>query len=161
MRPLHIQSFVAACTAQTAFFGSECGDINKLVATDIKTLPYPGFPTDMQAQMMAMMVISEGRSKVQETIFENRFMHAAELSRMGANIEVNGRMATIPGNIYQLKGTRVVSTDLRAGAALVLAGLVAEGKTEVTEIYHVERGYEDLVGRLQGLGAHIEKVDVE
>ncbi|MBR5925929.1 MAG: UDP-N-acetylglucosamine 1-carboxyvinyltransferase, partial [Firmicutes bacterium] len=90
-------------------------------------------------------------------VFENRFMHATELSRMGANIEVNGRKAVVPGDIYKLKGTRVTSTDLRAGAALVLAGLVAEGKTEVTDIYHVERGYEDFVDKLQALGAKIER----
>ncbi len=135
------------------------GDLKELNSTDIKTLPYPGFPTDMQSLFMSFLTTVEGESTVIETVFENRFMHAGELSRMGANIEVNGRMAKIPGNIYKLKGTRVVSTDLRAGAALVLAGLVAEGKTEVTEIYHVERGYENLVEKLQALGAKIERVE--
>lgn len=135
------------------------GDLRDLNSTDIKTLPYPGFPTDMQSLFMSFLTTVDGESTVIETVFENRFMHATELSRMGANIEVNGRMAKIPGNIYKLKGTRVVSTDLRAGAALVLAGLVAEGKTEVTEIYHVERGYENLVEKLQSLGAKIERVE--
>ena len=135
------------------------GDLRDLNSTDIKTLPYPGFPTDMQSLFMSFLTTVEGESTVIETVFENRFMHAAELSRMGANIEVNGRMAKIPGNAYKLKGARVVSTDLRAGAALVLAGLVAEGKTEVTEIYHVERGYENLVEKLQALGAKIERVE--
>ena len=137
------------------------GDLRDLNCTDVKTLPYPGFPTDMQSLFMSFLTTVEGESTVIETVFENRFMHATELSRMGANIEVNGRMAKIPGNAYKLKGARVVSTDLRAGAALVLAGLVAEGKTEVTEIYHVERGYENLVEKLQSLGAKIERVDEE
>ena len=135
------------------------GDIRNLVATDIKTLPYPGFPTDMQSLFMSFLTTVEGTSTVIETVFENRFMHAAELSRMGANIEVNGRKATIPGNVYQLKGARVASTDLRGGAALVLAGLVAEGKTEVTDIYHIERGYEDFAYKLQSLGAKITRED--
>ena len=133
------------------------GDLRDLNSTDIKTLPYPGFPTDMQALFMSFLTTVEGESTVIETVFENRFMHATELCRMGANIEVNGRMAKIPGDVYKLKGARVVSTDLRAGAALVLAGLVAEGKTEVTEIYHVERGYEDFVEKLQALGAKITR----
>ncbi len=135
------------------------GDLRNLVATDIKTLPYPGFPTDMQALFMSLLTTVEGESTVIETVFENRFMHATELSRMGANIEVNGRKAVIPGDIYKLKGTRVTSTDLRAGAALVLAGLIAEGKTEVTEIYHVERGYENFTDKLRALGANIERIE--
>jgi UDP-N-acetylglucosamine 1-carboxyvinyltransferase len=137
------------------------GDLRNLNATNIKTLPYPGFPTDMQAIFMSLLTTVEGESTVIETVFENRFMHATELCRMGANIEVDGRKATIPGDIYRLKGTRVISTDLRAGAALVLAGLIAEGTTEVTEIYHIERGYENFVEKLQGLGAKIERVEDE
>ncbi len=137
------------------------GDLRQLTATNIKTLPYPGFPTDMQAIFMSLLTTVEGESTVIETVFENRFMHATELCRMGANIEVDGRKATIPGDIYRLKGTRVISTDLRAGAALVLAGLIAEGTTEVTEIYHIERGYENFVEKLQGLGAKIERVEDE
>ena len=135
------------------------GDLNELVATDIKTLPYPGFPTDMQALFMALLTTVDGTSAVIETVFENRFMHAAELSRMGANIRVEGRTAIVPGNKHQLTGARVISTDLRAGAALVLAGLVAKGKTEVSEIYHIERGYEGFHEKLTALGAKIERID--
>lgn len=133
------------------------GDINKLVATDIKTLPYPGFPTDAQAMFMALLTTVEGTSHVIETVFENRFMHAAELTKMGACIRVDNRTAIIPGNEEELTGASVVSTDLRGGAALVLAGLVAKGKTEITNIHHIERGYESLVEKLKALGAKIEK----
>ena len=135
------------------------GDINKLVATDIKTLPYPGFPTDMQAPFMALLTTVSGASTVIETVFENRFMHAQELSKMGANIRVDGRVANVPGDKCPLEGTQVVSTDLRAGAALVLAGLVAKGTTEVTQIHHVERGYENFVEKMSGLGAKIRLVE--
>ena len=135
------------------------GDLNKLVATDIKTLPYPGFPTDMQALFMALLTTVDGTSAVIETVFENRFMHAAELSRMGANIRVDGRTAIVPGNKHQLVGAQVISTDLRAGAALVLAGLVAKGTTEVSEIYHIERGYEGFHDKLTALGAKIERIE--
>lgn len=135
------------------------GDVRDLVATDIKTLPYPGFPTDMQALFMALLTTVDGTSAVIETVFENRFMHAAELSRMGANIRVEGRTAIVPGNKHQLIGARVISTDLRAGAALVLAGLVAKGRTEVSEIYHIERGYEGFHDKLSMLGAKIERVE--
>ena len=135
------------------------GDLNKLVATDIKTLPYPGFPTDMQALFMALLTTVDGTSAVIETVFENRFMHAAELSRMGANIRVDGRTAIVPGNKHQLVGAQVISTDLRAGAALVLAGLVAKGTTEVSEIYHIERGYEGFHEKLTALGAKIERIE--
>ena len=135
------------------------GDINKLVATDIKTLPYPGFPTDMQAPFMALLTTVSGSSTVIETVFENRFMHTAELSKMGANIRVEGKNAYVPGDKCPLEGTQVVSTDLRAGAALVLAGLVAKGTTEVSQIHHVERGYENFVEKMSGLGAKIRKVE--
>ena len=137
------------------------GDINVLRATDIKTLPYPGFPTDMQAQFMALLTTVEGTSTVIETVFENRFMHAAELSKMGANIRVDDRKATIPGDKFSLKGTQVISTDLRGGAALVLAGLVARGTTEVLDIHHIERGYEDLAEKLRALGADIVRIEEE
>ena len=126
----------------------------------IKTLPYPGFPTDMQAQMMAMMVIAEGRSKVTETVFENRFMHVVELNRMGANITTEGRSAVVEGP-SQLTGCDVRATDLRAGAAMILAGLVAEGVTRIGDIYHIDRGYENIVDKLQKLGACIERVNVD
>ncbi len=129
----------------------------KLKAVDIKTLPYPGFPTDMQAQMMAMLVIAEGRSKVTETVFENRFMHVVELNRMGADITTDGRSAVITGPAH-LTGCTVRATDLRAGAAMILAGLVAEGATEICDIYHIDRGYEEIVAKLRNLGADIERV---
>ncbi len=135
------------------------GDVNRLVATDIKTLPYPGFPTDMQAPFMALLTTVSGTSTVIETVFENRFMHAGELSRLGANIRVSGRTAMVPGDKRPLVGAPVMSTDLRGGAALVLAGLVAKGKTEVSEIYHIERGYEHFVEKLSGLGAKITRVE--
>lgn len=131
-----------------------------LKAVAIKTLPYPGFPTDMQAQMMAMMVIAEGRSKVTETVFENRFMHVVELNRMGAQISTEGRSAVIDGPC-KLTGCDVRATDLRAGAAMILAGLVAEGTTRIGDLHHIDRGYENIVAKLKKLGADIERVDVD
>ncbi len=125
-------------------------------ATSIRTLPYPGFPTDAQAQFMALMTICDGHSEVEETVFENRFMHVDELSKMGALIATDGNEAKIRG-IPSLHGARVRATDLRAGAALVLAGLVADGETVVDDIYHIDRGYSDLVGKLRGLGADVER----
>lgn len=133
---------------------------NQLKAVSIKTLPYPGFPTDMQAQMMAMMVIADGRSKVTETVFENRFMHVVELNRMGAQISTEGRSAVIDGPC-KLTGCDVRATDLRAGAAMILAGLVAEGKTRIGDLHHIDRGYENIVAKLKNLGADIERVDVD
>lgn len=127
-------------------------------STDIKTLPYPGFPTDLQAQFMAMMSIGDGTSTVTETVFENRFMHVGELRRMGANIEVEGRKAIVHGVPF-LQGAFVRATDLRAGAALVLAGLAAHGVTEVGDLRHIDRGYDHLVEKLRGLGADIIRVD--
>ena len=127
-------------------------------STDIKTLPYPGFPTDLQAQFMAMMTIGDGTSTVTETVFENRFMHVGELRRMGANIEVEGRKAIVHGVPF-LQGAFVRATDLRAGAALVLAGLAAHGVTEVGDLRHIDRGYDHLVENLRGLGADIIRVD--
>ncbi len=127
-----------------------------LQAIDIMTEPHPGFPTDLQAQFMAMLTVAEGAGMVTETIFENRFMHVPELNRMGANISVQGNSAIVRG-VNQLKGAEVMATDLRASVALVLAGLVAEGETTVNRIYHLERGYEDIVGKLGGVGANIKK----
>ncbi len=132
----------------------------QLKAVDVKTLPYPGFPTDMQAQMMAMMVVSEGRSKVTETVFENRFMHVVELNRMGAKISTEGRSAVIDGPC-QLTGCDVRATDLRAGAAMILAGLVADGTTRIGDLYHIDRGYEHIVDKLRLLGADIERINVD
>jgi UDP-N-acetylglucosamine 1-carboxyvinyltransferase len=123
----------------------------------VKTLPYPGFPTDMQAQMMVLMCIAKGQSEVTETVFENRFMHVDELVRMGANIRTSGRTAMIDG-VKKLYGCQVKATDLRAGAAMVLAGLVADGTTEITDIYHIDRGYENIVQKFRQLGANIERV---
>lgn len=125
-----------------------------LRATDIKTLPYPGFPTDMQAQAMAVLTLARGTSVVTETIFENRFMHVDELKRMNGTIKIEGRSAVIEG-VSSLTGAPVSATDLRAGAALVLAGLVADGVTEIGNIYHIDRGYHDLVGKFTALGADI------
>ncbi|MBQ7704934.1 MAG: UDP-N-acetylglucosamine 1-carboxyvinyltransferase [Selenomonadaceae bacterium] len=127
-------------------------------AVDIKTLPYPGFPTDMQAQFMAMLTISEGTSVVTETVFENRFMHVDELRRMGAKIKIDGRTSVVEGQ-EKLTGCQVKATDLRAGAAMVLAGLVAEGETQISYIHHIDRGYDKLVEKLVSLGADICRVD--
>ena len=129
----------------------------KIRSTDIKTLPYPGFPTDMQAQFMALMTVGNGISAVTETVFENRFMHVDELRRMGADIVVEGRRALVRGVPF-LQGAFVRATDLRAGAALVLAGLAARGETEVGELHHIDRGYDHLVEKLKGLGASISRV---
>lgn len=129
-----------------------------LRAVDIKTLPYPGFPTDMQAQFMALMTVADGTSVVTETVFENRFMHVDELKRMGANIKIDGRSAVVEG-VTSLTGCQVKATDLRAGAAMVLAGLIAKGETEISCIHHIDRGYENLVDKLRGIGASIERVD--
>lgn len=128
-----------------------------LKGIDIKTLPYPGFPTDMQAQFMAMMTQCQGTNTVIETVFENRFMHVDEFRRMGAMISVDDRSATIKGG-RKLVGNKVYSTDLRCGAALILAGFVAEGQTEVYDIYHVDRGYEDIEAKLKGIGGNIKRV---
>ncbi len=127
---------------------------NRPKAVDIKTLPYPGFPTDMQAQFMALMCVAEGTSVFIETVFENRFMHVRELERMGANIKIDGRSAIVEGK-KQLLGGPVKATDLRAGAALILGGLVSEGRTEITNIKHIDRGYVRIEEKLRGLGAKI------
>jgi UDP-N-acetylglucosamine 1-carboxyvinyltransferase len=131
----------------------------KLHATNIKTLPYPGFPTDAQAQFMSLMTVCEGESEIQETVFENRFMHADELKKMGATILTEGNKAVIVGT-EKLHGADVKATDLRAGAALVMAGLVAEGETRVSDIYHIDRGYSDLVEKFSKLGAKIKRTKV-
>jgi UDP-N-acetylglucosamine 1-carboxyvinyltransferase len=128
----------------------------KVQSIDIKTQPYPGFPTDLQAQLMVLMTLANGLSVITETIFENRFMHVAELKRMGADIKINGNSAIVKG-IKQLKGAPVMATDLRASASLVVAALAAHGITEISRIYHLERGYEDMVGKLQALGAKVRK----
>ncbi|MBO8159324.1 UDP-N-acetylglucosamine 1-carboxyvinyltransferase [Thermosyntropha sp.] len=129
-----------------------------LRAADIKTMPYPGFPTDMQPQIMALLSTVKGTSVVVETIFDNRFMHVQELRRMGADIKVEGRVAIIKGKKY-LEGASVEATDLRAGAALVLAALSAVGESEITGVYHIDRGYEKLHIKLKNLGADIERIE--
>ncbi|MFK3939828.1 UDP-N-acetylglucosamine 1-carboxyvinyltransferase [Alkalihalobacillus sp. NPDC078783] len=130
----------------------------KLKAVDLKTMPHPGFPTDMQAQMMALLLQAEGTSVITETVFENRFMHVEEFRRMNSNIKIEGRSAIISGP-NNLQGAEVASTDLRAGAALVIAGLVSEGVTRVTELKHIDRGYVDLAGKLAALGGDVERVE--
>ncbi|SET18566.1 UDP-N-acetylglucosamine 1-carboxyvinyltransferase [Anaerobranca gottschalkii] len=129
---------------------------NRPKGVDVKTLPYPGFPTDMQPQMMALLAVAEGTSVVTETVFENRFMHVDELKRMNAKIKIRERSAVITG-VETLKAAPVYATDLRAGAALILAGLVAEGVTEIGNVYHIDRGYVDIVNKFKELGAHIER----
>jgi UDP-N-acetylglucosamine 1-carboxyvinyltransferase len=129
----------------------------KLVGSDMTTEEYPGFATDMQAQYMALATQAEGTSVVTETIFENRYLHASEMIRMGANISVDGRKAVVRGPA-QLSGTTVQASDLRASAGLVLAGLVASGETVIDRVYHIDRGYEGIVEKLQGVGAVIERV---
>jgi len=126
-------------------------------AVNVTTEPFPGFPTDLQAQMMAMLCFAEGTSVLEEKIFENRFMHAPELERMGAHIEVHGGTATVTG-VDRLKGAPVMATDLRASVSLILAGLKAEGETQVNRVYHLDRGYEDVAGKLGKVGADIERV---
>ncbi|MGI6066215.1 MAG: UDP-N-acetylglucosamine 1-carboxyvinyltransferase [Bacillota bacterium] len=130
----------------------------KIHPVDIKTLPYPGFPTDMQSQLMALMTISQGTSVITETVFENRFMHVAELKRMSADIRIEGHSAIVKG-VPRLTGAEVKATDLRAGAALVIAALVAEGKSAIGCVHHLDRGYENLVEKFQGLGAKISRID--
>lgn len=128
-----------------------------LKATDIKTMPHPGFPTDMQSQMMALMLNATGTSVITETVFENRFMHVEEFRRMNASIKIEGRSVIIEGP-SSLQGAEVAATDLRAGAALILAGLVSEGYTRVTELKHLDRGYVNFAEKLAQLGADIERV---
>ena len=129
-----------------------------LKGTDITTSPYPGYPTDLQAQFMALMTLASGISAVHETIFENRFMHVAELQRLGAKIKVDGHTAVVDGcSMSGLSGARVMATDLRASSSLVIAGLAASGRTEISRIYHLERGYEGLVDKLTALGARVWK----
>lgn len=128
----------------------------KVLGVDIKTMPFPGFPTDLQAQFMALMTIARGSSIIKETVFENRFIHVSELKRMGADIEINGNQALVRGR-DRLLAAPVMATDLRASASLVLAGLAAEGVTEVRRIYHLDRGYEALEGKFQKLGAEIRR----
>lgn len=131
---------------------------NKKSPLDIKTLPYPGFPTDMQAQIMSLLSVVEGVSIITETVFENRFMHVAELQRMGANINIDGRTAIVEG-VAKLTGCQVKATDLRAGAAMILGGLVAEGETKISDIYHIDRGYVEIEKKFRKIGADVYRID--
>ncbi|SHH78644.1 UDP-N-acetylglucosamine 1-carboxyvinyltransferase [Caloranaerobacter azorensis DSM 13643] len=155
----HVKSIIAKLK-ETGAEIIEDGDKIRVVgkknikSIDIKTMPYPGFPTDMQAQFMALMSVSDGTSIIIETVFENRFMHVDELKRMGANIKIEGRSAIIQGT-NKLMGAPVKATDLRAGAALILSGLVAEGETEISNIFHIDRGYSNIEQKLSKLGAKI------
>ena len=130
-----------------------------LVPTDIQTLPFPGFPTDMQAQTMCLLALAKGSCIITENVFENRFMFASELCRMGANIVIEGHHAIVHG-VDGFSGTQVKSPDLRGGAALVMAGLVADGITTISDIYHIDRGYEGFVDKLGSLGARIRRASL-
>jgi len=130
---------------------------DRVNAVDVTTEPFPGFPTDLQAQMMALLCTAEGTSTLEEKIFENRFMHAPELIRMGAKVDVHGGKAIVTG-VDKLKGAPVMATDLRASVSLILAGMAAEGETKVSRVYHLDRGYEHVVAKLRGVGANIERI---
>ena len=147
----------AGATVQPVAGGIRVAASGRLKAQSFRTTEYPGFPTDMQAQFMALNVVSEGSVKVTETIFENRFMHVPEMQRMGAHIQTDGKVAVIEG-VAKLSGATVMATDLRASASLVIAGLVAEGETMVDRIYHLDRGYDRMEDKLRGIGADIERV---
>ena len=160
--PAHMRALLVRLREAGVEITEEAGGLRvrtpeKLEAIDeVTTMPYPGFPTDMQAQLMALLCIANGSSLIKETIFENRFMHTSELSRMGADISVDGNCALVRG-VPGLSGSPVMASDLRASAALMLAGLVAEGQTEILRVYHLDRGYERLDDKLLALGARIER----
>lgn len=158
----HMDAVIAKLRTAGATVEPESGGVrvrgaDRYRACDVTTAPYPGFPTDMQAQFMTLMCCADGESVVTETVFENRFMHVAELVRMGAAIEIRGRSAIVSG-VERLTGASVMATDLRASASLVIAGLVADGTTEVLRVYHIDRGYEDVVAKLAALGADVRRV---
>ncbi len=159
--PEHLDAVIAKLRSAGAEVVAESGGLRvrgrgEIQAVDITTQPYPGFPTDMQAQFMSMATRARGQSVITETIFENRYMHVSELARMGADIHVDGRTAVIRG-VKKLTGAKVMASDLRASAALILAGLVAEGTTEVLRVYHLDRGYEHIEKKLQKLGADVKR----
>jgi UDP-N-acetylglucosamine 1-carboxyvinyltransferase len=160
--PKHLDALLSKVTEAGADITVEDGALRvaghrKIRPVNIKTLPHPGFPTDMQAQFMSLMALAEGTSVINETIFENRFTHVAELRRMGADIQVEGRSAIVKG-VRRLSGAPVMATDLRASASLILAGLAAEGQTVVSRIYHLDRGYENIEQKLSALGADIKRI---
>jgi UDP-N-acetylglucosamine 1-carboxyvinyltransferase len=159
--PEHLDAVIAKLRAAGVEITVEPGGVRvrgkaDVLSTDIATRPYPGFPTDMQAQFMVLMTLAKGQSVLSENIFENRYMHVPELNRMGADIMIEGRTAIVRGPA-KLKGAKVMATDLRASACLVLAGLVGEGTTEVLRVYHLDRGYERLDRKLRALGANIRR----
>ncbi len=162
-RPEHLQAALDTLSHAGVSISSEANGIrvrrngNGLVAVDVETQPFPGFPTDLQAQFMALMTTSMGVSTIRETIFENRYMHVAELARFGADIRVEGQLATVTG-VPALKGAQVMATDLRASVSLVIAGLAARGETIVNRIYHLDRGFERLEDKLSNCGAEIERI---
>jgi UDP-N-acetylglucosamine 1-carboxyvinyltransferase len=161
-RAEHLEAFLIKLKEAGVVYVAEADGIRvrrngKINSVDVTTLPYPGFPTDLQAQMMALMAVAKGVSVVTETIFENRFMHAQELDRMGAQIKLEGNRAIIRG-VRELSGAPVMASDLRASVALLLAGLVASGTTEVSRVYHLDRGYEQIERKLSQLGAEIARV---
>ena len=158
LKPVIAKLKEAGVTIEEAVEGIRVTCDRRPKAVDIKTMPYPGFPTDMQAQFMALLAVSDGAGLVTETVFENRFMHVDELKRMGASIKIDGRTSIVEG-VDPLTGCQVKATDLRAGAAMVLAGLVSEGETQVGYIHHIDRGYDKLVEKLVGLGADIRRTD--
>jgi UDP-N-acetylglucosamine 1-carboxyvinyltransferase len=160
--PGHVDALLAKVSEAGAEIGTGAGTITvtggrRIMPTSVQTLPYPGFPTDMQAQFMSLMTLANGTSVINETIFENRFTHVAELRRMGADIQHDGRTAVVKG-VPKLSGAPVMATDLRASASLILAGLAAEGQTVISRIYHLDRGYENIEGKLSALGADIKRV---
>lgn len=162
----HMDSYLAKLEEMGAVIEEE-GDlmwietsVKELKPVRVKTMPHPGFPTDLQAQIMTLMSIVKGTSEIKETIFENRFMHVPELNRMGANIKTDGNSAWIEG-VEKFESAEVMASDLRAGASLVIAALYAEGETLVTRIYHIDRGYESLETKLEKLGAEIKRIKVE
>ena len=160
--PEHLEAVIqklreAGCAITAEAGGLRCVGPKTPRSVDIKTTEHPGFPTDMQAQLMVLMSVADGTSMISENIFENRFMHVAELHRMGANIAVQGHMAVVKG-VSRLSGAPVMATDLRASASLILAGLRAEGRTTVSRVYHLDRGYERLEEKLRQLGADTERV---
>lgn len=160
--PKHMEAISAKLTEMGVTVSEEDDGLRvtrtkPLKACNVKTMPYPGFPTDLQQPMAVLMTIAEGTSTVTESIFESRFKYVDELRRMGANISINGRTASING-VKELSATKIRATDLRAGAAMVLAGLVADGETKVVDIVHIDRGYENLQENLRGLGAVIRRI---
>ncbi len=158
LRPVMAKLIEMGCEVEEGESSIRVTGTSHILPTDIKTMPHPGFPTDLQSPFMALLSIAEGNSMVIETVFENRFMNVPELNRMGADIKIEGKSAVISG-VQKLEGSDVVATDLRAGAALILSGMIAEGETRVSEIFHIERGYVDIVGKLTALGAEIQRVE--